>query len=200
MATFNLSPLGSNVSLVDALAKRASVREYAATPVSREMVGTLLAAAVRAPTAMHQEPWSFVVVQDRSVLRQITDTAKPLFLDELHRSHRDRSGSAPSPFADPAFDIFHGAGTLIVICGPERSLFVAADCWLAAENLMLAAFALGLGCCVIGSAIAALNTPQLREILKIPAGVQAMAPIVVGQPAKQASPTPRKAPTVLAWV
>jgi len=200
MATFDLSLLGSNVSLMDALAKRASVREYAATPVSREMVGTLLAAAVRAPTAMHQEPWSFVVVQDRSVLRQISETAKPLFLDELHRSHRDRGGGAPSPFADPAFDIFHGAGTLIVICGPERGPFVAADCWLAAENLMLAAFTLGLGSCVIGSAVAALNTPQLREMLKIPAGVQAMAPIVVGHPAKQAASTPRKAPTVLAWM
>ena len=189
----------SSMPLAEALAQRSSVRSYAPGAVRREVVQALLAAAVRAPTAMHQEVWQFLIVQDRSQLQRISDRAKPLFIDELHRAHRDRSGSALSLFADPSFDIFHGAGTLVVICGPEPGVFVAADCWLAAENLMLAAHALGLGTCVIGSAVAALNTAPTRQELGIPAGIQAIAPIAVGAPAHPVAPTARKEPAILGW-
>jgi hypothetical protein len=43
--------------------------------------------------------------------------------------------------ADPAFNIFYDAGSLIVVCCKARGRFVDADCWLAAENVMLAATA-----------------------------------------------------------
>jgi hypothetical protein len=45
-----------------------------------------------------------------------------------------------------------------------------ADCWLAPENLMLAACAKGLGACVIGLAVSALSTPEWKAELKIPDG------------------------------
>lgn len=188
-----------DVPLADALANRVSVRHYTAETVHKDTVRDLLEAALRAPTAMHQEPWRFVIVQDRARLKRLSDAAKPLFLDELHRAHLDRSGSAPAFFSDPAFDIFHGAGTLIVICGARVGPFIEADCWLAAENLMLAACAMGLGTCVIGSAVAALNTGALRDELGIPADVRAIAPIVVGHAAEAALPTPRKPAHILSW-
>lgn len=186
------------MSLAEALTGRTSVREFAATAVDRQTLQALLEAAVHAPTAMHQEAWGFAVVQDRALLKRISDLAKPLFLDEMHRAHRDRAGRAPA-FADPDFDIFHGAGTLVVICGDQAAPYITADCWLAAENLMLAAHALGLGSCVIGSAVAALNAPEIRRELDLADGLQAIAPIVVGYPARRPEPTARKAPLILHW-
>jgi nitroreductase len=47
--------------------------------------------------------------------------------------------------------------------------------WLAAENLMLAAHAMGLGTCVIGSAVPALNTPKSKAELNIPSECTAIA-------------------------
>ena len=137
-------------NLFEAILARRSVRAYAPDELDRNTVQTLLEAAVRAPTAMHEEPWAFVVVQNRQILKQLSDRAKPLFIERLHRSH-PTGGHAIDTFANPDFNIFHGAGTLIVICAKPSGPFVEADCWLAAENLMLAACAIGLGSCVIGS-------------------------------------------------
>lgn len=76
---------------------------------------------------------------------------------------------------------------LIVVCAKPMGPFVSADCWQAAENLMLAASALGLGTCCIGSAIPALNSPEAKSELGIPADVEAVAPIIVGVPSGPAT-------------
>jgi nitroreductase len=102
-------------------------------------------------------------------------------------------------FASQEFNIFYDAGTLVVICAKPMGPFVAADCWLAAENLMLAACAMGLGTCVIGSAVPALNTPAVKAELGIPAEYSAVAPIIVGGPSGETRPTARREPEILAW-
>ncbi|HTT08043.1 MAG TPA: nitroreductase family protein [Gammaproteobacteria bacterium] len=186
-------------SLEDAIQQRRSVRSYTADKLDRDTIDALLKAAVRAPTAVHQEPWSFVVVQNPKTLRRLSDRSKALFLEEAHRTHLDRGGHALDVFEKPDFNIFYNAGTLIVICGPESGPFVVADCWLAAENMMLAACAMGLGTCVIGSAVTGLNTPEIRAELGIPAGMRAVAPIIVGVPGDKGSATSRKEPRILAW-
>ena len=101
---------------------------------------------------------------------------------------------------DPAFDIFYDAGTLVVICGEAIGPFVTADCWLAAENLMLAACAYGLGTCVIGFALQVLNLPDVKRELGIPEQGAAVAPIIVGFPGGETPAQPRKAPPVLKWI
>ena len=120
-------------------------------------------------------------------------------MEEVHRAHLDRGDHALDMFERPDFNIFYNAGTLIVICAKATGLFVVADCWLAAQNLMLAAYAMGLGTCVIGSAVSGLNTPQIKDELGIPFEVSAIAPIIVGVPADASPANPRKEPRILAW-
>ena len=190
---------GIPVSLIDAIHGRRSVRVYAPQTLDQATIRTLLDAAVRAPTAIHEEPWAFVILQDVNALKRISDRAKQFFVEEVHRAHLDRGGHTLDKFEQPDFNIFYNAGTLIVICAKPMSPFVVADCWLAAENLMLAAYAMGLGTCVIGSAASGLNTPEIKNELGIPADVSAIAPIIVGVPSDQPSATSRKKPKVLAW-
>jgi nitroreductase len=186
-------------SILDAIYGRRSVRSYAPERVDRATILALLGAAVRAPTAVHMEPWAFVVLQDLTALKHLSDRAKPLFVGEAHRAHLDPGGHLLDAFTSPEFNIFYDAATLIVICAKPMGPFVVADCWLAAENLMLAACAMGLGTCVIGSAVPALNTPEIKAELGIPAEFLAVAPIIVGQPSGETAPTARKEPRVLAW-
>lgn len=190
-------PLKKNV--FEAILARRSVRAYAPDGLDRNTVQTLLEAAVRAPTAMHEEPWAFVVVQDHALLLRLSDLAKPIFVEEVR--HRNSQGTSHSfdHFTRPDFNIFHGADTLIVICAKPSSPFVTADCWLAAENLMLAATAIGLGSCVIGSAVAALNIHKVKTELGIPDEYNVIAPIVVGIPSGETRATSRKDPKVLLW-
>jgi nitroreductase len=196
----DISELPFSMPLATVLAERSSVRSFKPDMLTRGQVRSLLHAAVRAPTAMHQEAWSFVVVQDRAILRRISDRAKPLFVEEMRRLHVDHHGHDAGAFSDPDFNIFYNASTLIVICGPQDAPFVSADCWLAAGNIVLAAHAAGLGSCVIGSAVAALDDDDIRKELQIPPALAVIAPIVVGVPAHGAHPSARKEPHVLHWI
>lgn len=47
---------------------RRSVRDYLPQKIDQAIIHTLLNAAVQAPTAMHEEPWSFVVIQNKGLL------------------------------------------------------------------------------------------------------------------------------------
>ena len=101
--------------------------------------------------------------------------------------------------SNPAFNIFYNADTLIVIYGKPMGPFAEADCWLAAENLMLAACAAGLGSCVIGFAVPALNMPEWKRELGVPAEMTAYAPILLGYPAGSPPAATRKPPEVISW-
>jgi nitroreductase len=76
---------------------------------------------------------------------------------------------------------------------------VEADCWLAAENLMLAACALGLGSCVIGAALPAFKTADAREELGLPRASFAVAPIVIGVPSGTADRAPARRQPEVIW-
>lgn len=189
----------SNTSVMSALCARHSVRTYASTHLDSTTVQSLLDVAVHAPTAIHEEPWAFVVVQDQALLQRLSDLAKPLFVEEVR--HRNNNGSKHSfdHFTRPAFNIFHGANTLIIICAKPSGQFVTADCWLAAENLMLAASAIGLGTCVIGATVAALNIRKVKIELGIPDENSAIAPIVVGFPGEENPAISRRVPLIISW-
>src|ERR1017187_2529658 len=178
---------------------RRSVRDYTPKALDNATIQTLLDAAVHAPTAIHEEPWAFVVVQDQALLQRLSELAKPLFVEEVRPRNTNGNKHSFDHFTRADFNLFHGANTLIVICAKPLSQFVVADCWLAAENLMLAASAIGLGSCVIGSAVAALNIHKGKSELGIPEEYSAIAPIVVGFPSGETKATSRKEPLILSW-
>jgi len=77
----DLDELPFPMPLAEALAGRSSVRNFKPDVPTRGQVRSLLTAAVQAPTARHQEAWSFIVVQSRDLLRRISDRAKPLIAE-----------------------------------------------------------------------------------------------------------------------
>jgi nitroreductase len=192
--------------LIDTIYQRHSVRAFKSDQIDDRRILELLDVAVAAPTARHEEPCQFVIVQDRAVLKRISDRAKQLtFDDALHHGNvLKRPGSSgdgeASRDADPYFNIFYDAGTLIVIAAEITSEFVSADCWLAAGTLMLAATAQGFGTCCIGSAVGALNLPETKAELGIPPAVRAIAPLIIGLPQTDVAPTSRKPVNVIKWV
>ena len=187
------------MTIMDAIHGRRSVRSYAPERLDTVTIQTLLDAAIWAPTAVHEEPWAFVIVQDRAILKSLSDRAKEIFSAEAEHADPEQARHLLDILAKPDFNIFYDAGTLIIICARPKGAFVTADCWLAAENLLLAAYGMGLGSCVIGFAVPALNTPEIKAELGIPSECSAVAPIIVGAPSGETPRTTRKAPDVLAW-
>jgi nitroreductase len=193
------------LSALDVIFMRRSVRSYTTQRLDEATIRSLLDAAVQAPTAMHEEPWAFVVIQDQALLKRYSDIAKGNWATEAARYSESRRVADPEAarafaerFASPDFSVFYDASTLIAICA-RPGPFAAADCWLAAENLMLAACALGLGTCCIGSAVPALNRSATKAELGIPADFDVVAPIIVGVPSSAAIEAPRRTPHILVW-
>ena len=88
----------------------------------------------------------------------------------------------------------------IIICANKDNPTAVADCWLAAENLMLAALAMGLGTCLIGAVLLAMHDEEQKIKLGIPADYEAIVPIIVGFPRGTVVSSKRKRPLILNWV
>ncbi len=185
------------MDVMEASYRRRAVRSYASQPVVRALIDKLLHAAVQAPSAMNQQPWAFAVIQDRSLLRRYSDRARAVFLAQS--AGDPHMGRLRETLASADYNVFHNAGTLIVICAGAGALSTAEDCCLAGENLMLAACACGLGTCPIGLARPMLNLPEIKAELNIPTEFSPVLPIIVGFPAGPTPPVPRAEPRIFAW-
>lgn len=158
---------------IDAIMTRRSVRRFTDEPVDDAAVTALLRAAMQAPSAANEQPWQFVVIDDRAALGAI-----PEF----------------SPYARWAKDAPLG----ILVCADTRSLpfqmFWVQDCSAALENLLLAAHALGLGgvwtgCCPLEDRVAGF-----ARHCRLPDGVVPVGFVVLGHPAERPAPQDRYRP------
>ena len=185
------------MDLSEAIAGRRAVREYTTEPVDEQTIRRLIADAVQAPSAINEQLWTFTVVRDQALLDRASVQAKaymrattPASAQPVHfRSMLD----------DANFQIFYHAPVLVLISAAAEGGFIVEDCALAAQNLMLAGYAAGLGTCWIGFAQSYFNTPEGKAALHLPVAWTAVAPIILGHPKAVTAPVPRKVPEIH-WV
>jgi nitroreductase len=187
------------MDLDEAIAARRSVRSYRQnTSLDSALIEQLIHAAVHAPSAMNAQAWVFAVVQSAPTLKRWSDRAKAMLLERVAKD--SKAARHADQLRDPSFNVFYDASTLIVIGVHEPGTYTDADCWLAAENLMLAATGAGLATCPIGFALPVLNTRDVKEEIRIAPGGVAVAAILLGYPRGEVSPVPRGEPRVSAWI
>ncbi len=152
------------MELMEAIQTRRSIRKFTDKPVPKEMIETILKAAMLAPSAGNQQPWHFIVVTDREKLDKVPD---------FH------------PYAG----MIRQAGVAIVVCGAPEGLkwpdFWVQDCSAAIENLLLAARDLGLGTVWTGVYPLEDRIVKTRQLFGIPENVQPLAIIPLGWPATE---------------
>jgi nitroreductase len=192
----------SELSALDAIAQRRAVRNYLPDPVPRPVIQHLIDLATLAPSAVNQQPWAFAVVDDRSTLERLAKDGKELLLAEPPSPEVLGSGLPAlahlrEAVAEPGYDLFHGAPTLIVIYATE--VHGVPDCYLAGENLMLAALAFGLGTCPIGLSLPILQMPEVKAELEVEDGWIAALPMVIGYPAGATPATERRPARITTW-
>lgn len=177
-----------------AIHTRRAVRDYLDRPVADDVVASLIDAAIWAPSGVNLQPWSFFVVEGQAALANYSAKAKA----HIQRSAADHPELAGvrDHLASPAFNIFYNAPALILICATTPDEMALKDCCLAAENLMLAATAAGLGTCWIGFSEAWLATDEAKAELGVPAGYRPVAPIIVGYPNGAPPAPPRRSADV----
>lgn len=185
------------MDLKDAIYSRRAVRAYKQDPIDEATIKAIIDAAIQAPSAVNEQPWSFTVVRDKALLACVSDAAKAHMLATTPvglLSHHFKD-----ILSDPKFNIFYDAPVLIVIASKTEGPWATIDCALAAQNLMLAARAAGLGTCWIGFAQSFLATPDGKTQINLPPAYLPIAPIIVGHPVTFPSRVPRKAAEI-SWV
>ena len=192
-------PAVQSYRILRAIHERRAIRSFRPEAVPERLIRDLLAAAVCAPSAMRMEPWGFAVVQDKATLQRYSDRAKAALL-KTGLAGLGLKEEYVATLENPSYNIFYDASTLIVICRRTAGSFADADCWLAAENVMLAAPGLGLGTCCIGFALAVLSAPDIKHELCIPDEGAAVAPIIVGFPSGTTKRVARRPPEILRWI
>ncbi len=121
-------------------------------------------AGMYAPSARNQQPWHFLVIDERSLLDRIR---------EVH------------PYAS----MLSGAALAILVCGDESlelsKGYWSVDCAAATQNILLAAHALGLGAVWLGVYPREERQAGIREIFGFPPEIHPFALISVGYPAEE---------------
>ena len=145
---------------IENICTRRSVRHFGPNPVPDEEVDILLRAAMQAPSAGNAQPWHFVVITDRAVL------------DEVPKFHTSAEFIMEAPLA-------------ILVCADEnvaRPGRWQLDCSTAAENMLLAAHARGLGACWIGIQPDPVRIEGVNHLFGLPPQVHPLCLIAVGYP------------------
>jgi nitroreductase len=150
--------------LIKIIFSRRSIRKYTGEPVSEADIQTLLEAAMAAPSASNNKPWHFVVVTERETL------------DALAEAHPYGKMLAQAPLC-------------IAVCGdPGISAYWEQDCSAAAENLLVAVAALGLGAVWLGVHPRDDRITFVRRILGIPENIFPLNLISIGHAAEDKEP------------
>lgn len=157
---------------------RKSVRSYTDQPLSEEQITTMLKAAMAAPSGSNIQPWSFVVLTDKSDY----DT---IFEGNFNMEKFKQSAAVIVLCADTTVTRTpRGGGEAVVMPnGTWRD-----DLGAATENLLLAAESMGLGAVWTASYPYKERYMPVKKALGLPAEVVPYAIVPVGYPAGDEQP------------
>lgn len=160
---------------LEVLMSRRSVRKYLEKQIPEESLQKILAAGMQAATAMNRQSWHFTVVQDKVLLDDISEAVGAVLSASGVPSLHERAQEAE-------FHTFHRAPTVVFVSA-EESTYSLADCANASQNMCLAATALHLGSCYIGSFVQAFKGEkgeQLRNRFSLPHGYHPVFAVALG--------------------
>lgn len=178
------------------LRHRRSIRDYGDRDVPLKIVETIIKESCLAPSSGNGQPWKFIIVNNRAVIKRLSDESKRNLLADLEDNPDSPSRNYEPILRDPNFNVFYNAPCLVYILGHKdyRSLLV--DCALAASYFMFSSVAKGLGTCWIGLG-KNIRDPELMSQIGLPHDHEIVAPVIVGYP-RNIPPKPvRMAPGIL---
>ena len=174
---------------------RRSCRSYKPDAVPEKVIDRILEAGTWAPSAMNKQPWKFIVITDRQVIRDLSDRVKKAMLGNAAVMSVARYAERFTASKDL---VFYGAPLLIFIIGDEKDEWMPVDTGLCAQNMFLYAYSEGLASCWIGFSHQLNKDPEALKKLKVPAGNKIQGAFIFGYPAEKMPPHDRNKPVVIA--
>lgn len=154
------------MSIIDVISTRRSVRKYEKKEIPQEVLNQILEAGRQAPSAVNKQPIRFVVATD----------------SELNKN-----------FSSALFNRFIKDSPLVIVgCADVKSMltgkWAVIDATIAFQNMVVAAWSLGVGSCWIG----AFDEEKVKQLLNVPKQWKVVALVTFGYPAEQPKPKKKK--------
>lgn len=149
------------MDLFEVIKKRRSVRLFQDKPVPMEDLVKIVDAGRLAPSGSNLQRREFIIITDKSILTRLNDV-------------------------QPVFDT--GAAIAVIV---DRTKYAVEDASAAVENILLAATALGYGCCWVEGTLIP-NENWVKELLGIPKNKKLFALIPIGIPLTSGEQAPKK--------
>lgn len=182
----------ADLGLFEAMYSLQQITRYKPDPVPKEAIERIIEAATKAPSGGNHQPWEFITITDRDLVRQVGELYRDAWLEAV--------GATPSPnesgvYRSARYLAHHmaEAPALILVCAdhtrgsapytPGEPIVrgrYGSSIWLAAQNLFLAARALGLGTRLTTAHLR--RETEIKRLLDIPEHVETMALTPVGYP------------------
>jgi nitroreductase len=143
------------MDVFDAVRTALAVRQFQDKPIPEPIVRKIVESAHLTASSKNGQPWHFIVVQDKSKLRELGKLV------------------TTGPYIAEA--------PLAIVVGMEKSIFAVSDASRAIQSMILTAWAEGVGSNWTGFH----NLKQVNAALGIPAEIEVLAVIPFGYPAKE---------------
>ena len=147
------------MSLIDFILTRRSIRRYEKKDIPEEVLAQIFEAGRQAPSAVNKQPIHFVIVKDNEKQKELSNGLFNRFVKD--------------------------APVVIVGCADVNSLLTGkwaiVDATIAMQNMVIAAWTLGVGSCWLGD----FNEKKVKELLRIPNKWKVVALVTLGYPDEQ---------------
>lgn len=136
---------------------RRSIRKYVDKEIEEDILYKILKAGMNAPTARNLKPFEFIIVRDKEILEQLSNTKKNSYF------------------------VKHSNATIIIL-GKELSEFWQQDLGAVTQNILLQATSFNIGSCWIGVAPNENYESYIRGVLNIPEDIRVFSMVSLGYP------------------
>lgn len=176
--------------VIDTILNRRTVREYIDKKIDDKIIEEIILAGNNAPTGLNLQPFRFVVIKDKKVIKELSIKSKIVYDDwfksapeiiqnirnEMHKKYDDY--------------ILYDAPMLIFVIGKKIATYEK-DCPMVIQSMMIAAKSLGLGSCWAEFGKFGIDD-KFKEKFKLAEDEVIYGPIIFGYPNKDEDFTVQK--------
>lgn len=191
--------------LIRLMRSRRSCRNFSDRPVDRRVLQDLVKTGISAPSGTNSQKWTFSILPTRQALMELGEQIGQFFhrlnrmaekpwlrrllkaigkpqLDNYYKEYYDSVREGLEEWEQSGRDLlFHGAAAGIVVGSRPGASCPMEDAMLATGNILLAAHSMGLGTCLIGFAVSAMNEDaSIKRFIGIPDEETVYAVIALG--------------------
>jgi len=152
------------MEVLEAIHNRRSIRQYSSREIPGDTLMSIIKAGMYAPSAVNKQPWHFIVFRNRETMKKIT---------AFH----------------PNSSMLLTANAAILVCWDENlqhdTGYGPVDCAAATQNILLAAYGMGLGSVWVGVYPRIKRMESVHSLFELPDHIRPFAIVSLGYPAEK---------------